>query len=439
VGASATLNWDFTGSRLTSITSYGHLKKNYGGEDSDGTSLDVLTFGQTVDATDVSQEIRLAGKSTRNDWIVGVYGLRIDGNYGSDVGFYMFDPPLTAYLGNAYGLQTKTWAIFGQTDFTLAPLWTITAGIRWTQDDKNFHMVTPCTGPGCGPLGFTNPFFVQGSGYNSSAPGAQTTRNSGNWDGKIQLNWKPNEDLLGYVGITRGTKAGGYNGGATAFYTIPEEIFNDEVLTDYEIGLKSRLAGGRARLNVSAFYYDYHDMQIFNQLGPSTVTFNDNGTVYGGEVDLQTRITEGLDFQLGVAWLRTHLDPIANLNIATGALEYSAEELPNSPHATVNAHLKKTWSIGHGQISLEGDGKWVGAHKLNLIDNPTTDESAYTTVDARASYGPSDKRWEVAIYSHNLTNEEYRIAAAPFVGTNGAVEEIFGAPRTYGGSFLVKF
>ena len=358
VGASATLNWDFTGAKLTSITSYGHLKKNYGGEDSDGTSLDVLTFGQTVDATDVSQEIRLAGKSNRNDWIIGVYGLRIDGNYGTNVGFYMFDPPLTANLANAYSLQTKTWAIFGQTDFTLAPMWTITAGIRWTQDDKSFHMVTPCTGPGCDPLGFTDPFFVQGTGYDSSVPGAQTTRNSGNWDGKLQLNWKPTEDLLGYAGISRGTKAGGYNGGATAFYTVPEAIFNDEVLTDYEIGLKSRLAGGRARLNLSAFYYDYHDMQIFNQLGPSTVTFNDNGHVYGGEIDLQTRIAEGLDFQLGVAWLRTHLDPVANLNIATGELVYSTEELPNSPHATVNAHLKKTWLLGSGQVSLEGDGKW---------------------------------------------------------------------------------
>ena len=81
----------------------------------------------------------------------------------------------------------------------------------------------------------------------------------------------------------------------------------------------------------------------------------------------------------------------------------------------------------------------VGARKLNLIDNPATNENAYATIDARASYGPSDGRWEIAIYGHNLADEEYRIAAAPFASINGAVEEIFGAPRTYGGSFRLKF
>jgi iron complex outermembrane receptor protein len=439
VGASATLNWDFGAAKLTSITSYGHLKKNYGGEDSDGTSLDVLTFGQTVKATDVSEEIRLAGKSARNDWIIGVYGLHIDGNYGTDVGFFMFDPSLTAFLGNAYGLRTQTWAVFGQTEFTIAPQWTVTAGLRWTEDDKSFHMVTPCVGPGCDPFGFTNPAFVQGTGYNSSVPGARTTRDSGNWDGKLQLNWKPSEDLLGYAGITRGTKAGGFNGGATAFYTVAQEIFNDEVLTDYEIGVKSRLAGGRVHVNASAFYYDYRNMQVFNQMGPSTVTFNRDGTVRGGEVDLQARIVEGLDFQLGLALLHTRIDPIANLNILTGTLVESSEELPNSPHVTVNAHLTKTWLFGPARIALEADGKWVGARKLNLIDNPATNETAYSTLDVRASYGPANGRWEVALYSQNLTNETYRIVGTPFVSTNGGVIEIFGPPRTFGGSFRIRF
>ena len=439
LGASATLNWDFGGAALTSISSYGHLKKNYGGEDSDGTSLDVLTFGQSVAATDVSEEIRLAGKSGPNDWVVGVYGLRIDGNYGTDVGFYMFDPPLTALLGNNYTLLTRTWAAFAQTEYTMAPHWSITAGLRWTEDDKNFSMLTPCTGPGCSALGLTNPAFVQGTGYNSSVPGAITTRVSGNWDGKVQFNWKPNDAVLGYVGVSRGTKAGGFNGGATVLYTVAQEIFRDEVLTDYEAGAKVKFADGRARLNASVYYYDYAHMQVFNQLGPSTVTFNDNGTAYGGEVDLQAKIAEGLEAQVGIALLRTHLDPIANLNLGTGDLVYSAEELPNSPHATLDARIVKSWSVGPGQVALEADGRWVGAHKLSLIDNPATDEPAHSTVDARLSYVFGDHHWEIAAYARNLTNERYRVAAASFVGTNGAVEQIYAPPRTVGGSVRVNF
>lgn len=438
-GASATINLDLAIGTVTSITSYGNLEKDYGGEDSDGTSLDLLTFGQNVDAHNISEELRLAGKSARNDWVLGLYGLRIDGNYGTDVGFFMFDSPLTAYLNNSYFMNTETWAIFGQTEFTFVPHWSVTAGLRWTEDDKDFSMVTPCSGPGCGPLGFTNPEFVQGSGYNSSVPGAQLTRHSGNWDGKLQLNWKPSPEFLGYAGITRGTKAGGYNGGATAFYTVSQALFNDEVLTDYELGAKSQLAGNRVRLNGSVFYYDYKNMQVFNQEGISTVTFNRNGSVYGSELDLDSRIGDGLDVQLGVALLHTHIAPVANLNLATGELIYASQELPNSPHATINGAVTKSWVFGAYRFSLEGSGRWVGSRKLNLIDNPATNEDAYYALDARASYGASDGRWEVAIYSQNVTNQEYRIAATPFAGTNGGVINIFGPPRTVGGSFLIRF
>ena len=64
---------------------------------------------------------------------------------------------------------------------------------------------------------------------------------------------------------------------------VDQAIFDDEVLTDYEIGAKSDLAGGWVRANVSAFYYQYKNMQVFNQIGPSTVTFNRDARIYGGE------------------------------------------------------------------------------------------------------------------------------------------------------------
>lgn len=439
LGGIATFHWYYGAATLTSITSYGHLKKNYTNEDSDGTSLNVLTFGQTVNANDVSEELRLAGKSARNNWIVGVYGLRIDGNYGTTVGYFPFDPALTAYTGNAYGLKTVTYAAFGQTEFTIVPQWTVTGGLRWTEDDKNFSMVTPCSGPGCGPFGLTNPIYVQGTGYTDSVPGAETTRDSGNWDGKLQLNWKPSGNLLAYAGITRGTKAGGFNGGASAFYTLSQVIFKDEVLTDYEVGEKYQFADGRARLNSSVFYYDYKDMQVFNQLGISTVTFNRNGSIYGSEIDLQTLLAEGLRFDLGTSLLHTHIAPVANVNTVTGALVYASEELPNSPHMTLHANLSKTWGLRSGFFTLEGDARWVGSHKLNLIDDPATNEPSYYTLDARAEYSWANDRWGISLYSQNLTNQVYRIVATPFVSINGSLIDIYGPPRTYGASIRVRF
>jgi len=38
--------------------------------------------------------------------------------------------------------------------------------------------------------------------------------------------------------------------------------WNDETVWNYEAGMKSRLAGGRASLNLAAFYMDIKDLQL---------------------------------------------------------------------------------------------------------------------------------------------------------------------------------
>jgi len=438
-GANVSFDWDFGPTQFTSISSFGDLRKRYADEDSDATSLDVLYFGQTVDAKDYSQEFRLAGKNDRLTWVTGAYYLQIDGDYGTGVGFYPFDPTLVAAVDNAYTLKTQSWAAFAQTEFKLAPQFTLTTGFRWTEDRKKFEFIPACSGPGCDPFGLTDPGIVQGSGYTDAVPGAQTRRSSGNWDAKVQLGFQAREGLLYYIGVSRGTKAGGYNAASTAYYTVDQTIFKDEVLTDYEAGIKSQLAGGRVRLNASAFYYDYANIQVFNQLGPSTVTFNRDGRIYGSEIELEARVARGFDLGLGVSLLHTQIDPVDVTNILTGAITQVSQELPNSPHATVNALARKEWSVGTGSIALQANVLWTGDRKLNLIDNPGTDEKSYTVTDLRASYISAGDRWEAAIFVKNATDEKYRIVGTPFVNFTGSIIEIYGPPRTFGGSVRVRF
>jgi iron complex outermembrane receptor protein len=437
-GGTVTVNWDFAAAKFTSITSYGKLKKKYVNEDSDGTSLDVLYFGQSVDAHDFSQELRLAGDSERLAWVAGAYFLDIDGDYGTEVGFFPFDPTFDAVAVNAYTQQTRSWAVFGQADLKLTSRLTLTAGGRWTDDRKHFNLDTQCTGAACDAFGLTDPSIVQGSGFNDSVPGAKTTRSSGNWDAKLQLGFKPADNMLLYAGVTRGTKAGGYNGGATAFYTVDQTIFDDEELTSYEAGVKSLFSGGRVSLNASAFYYDYAHIQVFSQSGPSTVTFNRDGRAYGGELELAARVAEGLDLGLGVSLLDTHIDPIDVQNILTGEITRKSQEMVNAPGATVNAVARKEWAAGSGAVSVQADAAWTDKKKLNLIDNPATREPSYTVANLRVGYsGPGD-RWEVSLYGLNITDEHYRTVATPFVTFTGSVIEIYGPPRTYGASLRVR-
>ena len=439
LGANLTLNFDLGGVQLTSISSWSSLDKSYADEDADGSSADILFFGQTADAEDFSQEFRLVGSSDRLDWVLGAYYLNIRGTYGGEVGFFPGDPGLDALVNNSYTLDTTSYAVFGQAEFALTSELSLIGGLRWTQDDKEFRMATPCVGPGCSALGLDDPSIVQGSGYDESVPGARTERSSDNWDARLQLTYEPSNDLLLYAGVSRGTKAGGFNAGATAFYAVDEVIFDDEVLTSYEIGFKRTFDSGRGRLNASAFYYDYQDVQVFNQLGPSTVTFNRDGRVYGSDIELQWRFAEGYDLGLGLSFLNTELDPIARTNILNGDVFLESQAFTNAPEFSANGSLRREWIIDTNVLSLQGDFQWVGAHKLNLIDHPATQEDSYGLVNLRSGFGPASGAWEFAVFAQNVTDEEYRVIATPFVDFTGAVVEIYGQPRILGASFLARF
>ena len=106
------------------------------------------------------------------------------------------------------------------------------------------------------------------------------------FSGKIQVNYRPNDDWLIYGGVSRGIKAGGFN--LPLFPIAADDFpFDGEVLLAYEVGFKSSLTE-RVRLNASAFYYDYSDYQAYSFDGFATFLFNANAKNYGGEIELAT-------------------------------------------------------------------------------------------------------------------------------------------------------
>ena len=78
--------------------------------------------------------------------------------------------------------------------------------------------------------------------------------------GNITLDYIVNDDTLIYGTISNGFKSGGFNG-ANSNTTLQLEPIREEVLTAYELGIKSTLLNGRMQLNAAAFFYDYEDKQ----------------------------------------------------------------------------------------------------------------------------------------------------------------------------------
>ena len=192
-------------------------------------------------------------------------------------------------------LETSTYAFFARGEYELSPQWSVIAGFRWTEDEKDTRVHGACYDvPG---FEGTCDFFYPGQVQNNMI--LDTGRSEGEWSGTFQLNWRPNEDLLLYAKYSRGNKAGSYNTGYfTAF--LPQAFeFGGEVLTSYEGGVKSTMFDGRARLNGSVFYYDYKDFQSFFQLGLNWSAQPQDAEVLGGELELVASPWEGWEFAAG--------------------------------------------------------------------------------------------------------------------------------------------
>lgn len=440
-GVTGTFTWNFDALKLTSVTNYENLKKDYGPEDDDGTPLNSFFFGQTVRAWNASQEFRLEGSNKRDRWVAGVYYLAIDGDYAVKTGIYQQAPPdgLALQVDNSYSLRDSTWALFGQNEFDIMPSLTLTTGIRWTQDRKRFQFYPQCAGPGCDLFGFNSPDIVQGSGYNDSVPGAKTTRDKGNASGKIQLDWHPADKTLIYAGITRGTKAGGYNAQSTASWTIPQEIFDDEILTNYEVGFKTTSANGRLRLNGSVFFYHYSNLQVFSQAGASVFTFNVNAKVHGAELELTAAPAHGWVVGAGLSWLDSLTDPIQNVNPLTFDVRFARQELPFSPRYSANAYVRKTWDTAYGVFSMQADAKWLDHHKVELLDDPALMSPAYAVANAQASYETRDQHWRFTTFVNNVFDKEHLINGTPTASVTGSVLAIYGSPRWFGSTLSYRW
>ncbi|MBT8447177.1 MAG: TonB-dependent receptor, partial [Gammaproteobacteria bacterium] len=271
----------------------------------------------------------------------------------------------------------------------------------------------------------------------------------GLWSARVQLDWRPSDDLLMYASWNRGVKGGGFNapldvtdyfgvvGPAGGIIPLTDENmkFKEETLDAFEIGFKADLFGGLARLNGSAYYYDYSDYQAFRIIGLTTFIFNADATNYGAELELQTSPIDGLDFLFGVGYVDVTIE---NVDIAgTGT---PRDTVPvQSPEWNINALLRYEWPAFNGRLALQGDFQYRSEHFFSLTQAPASTENGYAVGNARASYTTNDEKWEAAIFVKNIADEEYLVQTFDLGGILGMTEEFYGLPRWVGGSIAYRF
>lgn len=437
-GFSATANWDFENFTLTSITDYSTVVRDYI-EDSDASPVPLFNFYLTTDAEQFSQELRVSGATEAMDWVAGVYylDLSVKDSNGAETDPFVDpagDTPYVTGLDNPYETNTESWSVFGQIERRLNDRLTGILGGRWIRDEKD-HAYS------INVVDFV-PGTVQRNGNpNILAPVADYfgEREDDEFSVRVALNYDMSEDVMVYASWNRGVKGGGYNSPVFPFmsedlaYDDATMSYDPEQLDAFEVGFKSRLAGGLVVFNGAAYYYDYKDYQAFQIVFLDTLTTNADAESYGFELELQATPGEGLDVILGMAYNDIEVDLGRGPAPKTTSVQ--------SPKWNLNGLVRYAWPMAGGTVAAQVDALYRSKHYFSLTGLPTVEENGYTITNASISYTSADGSYSVTGFVHNLGDVQHLVQTFDLSGPAvfGMVEQYYNKPRWWGVSLAMNF
>jgi iron complex outermembrane recepter protein len=445
-GATLHFDWDIGETlHLVSITDYQDASKFYR-EGGDASPEEGVVFYQGSDLEQYSQEFRLAGETGAHTWVAGLYGMRVDGDYTGKFAtpFSFYDPTIVM------SQKTTSWAVFAQDEWQFAEDWKLIVGARyWNDEREGSYFGTAPAVPGISPpvtiIFNRNEVFPGGSSIN---PG--DAKNS--FDGvtaRVQLDWKPMDDLLLYASFNRGSKSGGFTfSTGTPYDTLDQQgsrdalegiPFDEETLDAFELGAKSML-GDSTTLNVAAFYYDYADYQAFAQVGFVQTVINLDAELAGLEAELTSRPIDGLTLQLGASFLDSKVKDVPLPDVLydpPGTIE--DHDLPQAPEFSGNALARYEFGLLGGRLGIQGDLLYTTSFCFTVLCAPVEEEDSYVVTNARLSYDSDSGRWGVAAFVNNIFEEEYRVYAFDSSLFAGVVAGVYAKPRWYGLSATYRF
>lgn len=360
--------------KITNIFGYRDYK---GATDADIDSTPNTIFHSTtrLEQDQLSNELRYAGSFGPADLTIGGYWFTQDVAY-DEVRFI----GANRFYGG--GKQDHdVYGVFAALDFDLTEALTLSAGIRWSQEDKDAAVTyvrprAPCSViDGSCPVSGVNPTIPA---ENNGFVDAQSWKN---WTPRLGAQYRLGDDTQVYASWTRGFRSGGYNFRITAPAAI-EAIaavngtfaFDEEKVDSYELGIKFQTGDRRLTLNAAGFRTDIENMQReVNQSSPTSGVaqsiFNTADTqIYGLELEGRFAISDSLLLSANLGLIDADYKRIlfdisgdGVINAADAALA-----LPRVP--------KTTWGVG-----LLYDLRLGGASSLTArVNFQHRDQAAYT-------------------------------------------------------------
>jgi iron complex outermembrane receptor protein len=396
---------------LTSLTAYRKSNHRFV-VDGDSTEL-VIGLTDVPDLQhQLSEELTLVQRGLRLTWVCGAFFFD-DHNEGH--------VEITSYLANTQVrpfamIDTRARALFGQATYPLSSRVSLTGGVRYIDEHKDLDSTGGLYRLGTSILAVPATFydFVDAASFHA-------------WTPKASIQMQATRDTFVYVSATRGFKSGGFNPGEAVPAKAP---FGPEFAWSYEGGLKRMMAENRIRANMSVFYTAYKDLQVLSFVRPGVPEISNAGaaTIKGVETELTAAVSRAVHLAGHLSWLDATYDHYLAQVPGGGTHDAADNRLNNAPAWSGSGSAVYDIAAGrHGTISLRGDVMWQSRVFFEPFNDDIETQGVYGLLHTRVGFQPRSRRWELAVFVHNASNQQY------FTGTSNVPPPAYvsrpGEPR----------
>jgi iron complex outermembrane receptor protein len=330
---------------------------------------------------------------------------------------------------NGQSQLTTSTAVFFSADWFVADNWTLTAGFRWTEEEKDF--VGGASAPGYYPLrgepwpGIFNP-------YEAKAKWTETTP-------KLGLRYQPSDDAMFYASYSKGFKSGGFFARQANYLIDPS--YEPEYVKNYEFGWKTTLQDGRMIFNGAIFRSDYDDKQEsilipVDLSNVATVVRNASSLEMTGlELEVMYQVTQAWNVMATYGYIDSeYADYLADLTGDNIVTDNSALVPRNTPKNTFGLTTSYTAKVGNGDLKARISYRHRSDMETNSSNNPLGTLDSISNVNATVSY--TIDNYGVSLWGRNITDQrEERWATIGGLTSRGWWNE----PATYGVTVSASF
>ena len=354
--------------------------------------------------------------------------------------------------------NSKAYGLFGSMTYQLTDQLSVTGGLRYNDDKRDFVAVrskdTQFPGFLQNPLGTVR---------------RDVSDNNLTWD--LNGTYAATDDVNLYARVARGYRAPSIQGRILfppATSTPLESgvtVGKSETITSYESGIKSTLLDGRARFNVNGFYYELKDAQLTavgGGVNANRLINADKVRGYGFEADIEFKpvpqllLTAGLSYNntsiqdtglTTAACGATRVDTFPNVSLCTpldpivvAAAPFSAaivnidgNSLPQSPKWIANWTARYGVPVGDGEVYAFTD--WAYRSKINFFLYESVEFQDKRMLEGGLRVGYKTDAYDVSAFARNITKDTSAVGGIDFNNLTGFVNE----PRVWGVEAAFKF